>query len=297
MARFVPNNDVTRILTQGVPDGTTEDLVSIGSKVMRFKIIADRYTRGFEKAQRRGPKDAYMNSGLPIFATEKRERELKIREGRFGRAQEDINPQGAYTSQPFSPINLDTTSIDRRVLNDSISIVDLDADPIMSLGGEKLYRSITLPFVPREVSYEPSSKFIGIATMGRNNPHYHFTGSEDTIKFDIDWFTNDPSRKDVILACRWIEGLSKANGYEEPPHRVKLVWGEDDLLFKDEIWIVVDAPYLLSDFNKGYRDKDTREIIRTGLLPSQAIQKITLKRVTSDNRTTNDIFGTAWPQQ
>jgi hypothetical protein len=292
MAQYFPDNDFTRAITQFVPSPQLEDLVSIASKAMRFKIIADRYTRGFEKADVKGPRGAFKNSGKAIFATEKQERHKKIDQGRIGRYQDTGRTSEEYESQAVgNPSNI------RKEFSDTISLVDLDfKDEHTSTRG---YNRITLPFVPGDLSYDGSSKFVGIATMGRNTPFYHFTGSEDTVQFNIDWFAKDLDRKDVINSCRWVEALSKSNGYTEPPHRVKLVWGEDDLLFQGDIWLVVEANYVLTDFVQGYRDrfvngysdKGTNEMIRVGMLPQQATQKITLKRISDSNRKSSEVIG------
>jgi len=66
---------------------------------------------------------------------------------------------------------------------------------------------------------------VGIASFGSNNPIYQYTGSEDTLSFVIDWFSSENHREDVIFNCRWIEALTKSDGYNEPPHRVKIIWG------------------------------------------------------------------------
>jgi hypothetical protein len=67
------------------------------------------------------------------------------------------------------------------------------------------------------------------------------------------------------------------------------MWSQENLLFKDDLWIVVDAPYVLTQFVDSYREKSI--ITKVGLLPQQAIQTITLKRVTSSNRTSEEIIG------
>jgi len=283
MARYVPKiTNVDPFYNGPAPGSTTETVVGITQKALRLKILADRFTRGFQQAEVSGPPNAYENSGLPLFATEKANREARLREAKANRVQIDT-AQSQYT---FEPANQRKPT---DPLADTISIVDIDYKD--SQKNTRGYSYLTLPFVPRELSYEASSKFIGIATMGRNNPYYQFTGSEDTLQFDIDWFAQTDNRQDVINSCRWVEALTKSNGYIENPHRVKLVWGQDDLLWSDYIWVVVAAPYTLSEFVKGQRNVTTREVERLGLMPQQAIQKITLKRTTDHNLMTSEILG------
>ena len=282
MARLIPNNKLTKYLIESTPNQTVENIVFAGGKLIRLKILYDRENRGFQKEDINGPKDAFETSGLSIFETGKLEREKAIREGKADRLQVSIE-NDAYTSQKY-------TGKKQEKIKDYIAIVDYDfRDEDKAVRG---YSKLILPFVPREVSYEPSSKFVGIATMGRNTPFYQFTGSEDSLKFEIDWYSlnkEDLDRKNVINACRWVEALTKSNAYDDLPHRVKLVWGKNDLLWQDDLWIVTEAPYVLSQFTKGY--KSDGEFLDIGMMPAQAIQTVTLKRVMSNNRTTQEILG------
>jgi hypothetical protein len=282
--KLVPNIPALNNFVQNPLSPEIEDLSFVAGYVFRAKILTDRTSRGFERAEIQGTKDAFETSGLPIFETDKLAREKQMRTAKGNRTPSLGVPEGAYEFEPA--VNPYTTGSETP-LSDTISIIDYDFGTDR---GRRGYQSMTLPFVPRDLSYEPSSKFVGIATMGRNNPHYHFTGSEDTLQFDIDWFSNQADRKDVINNCRWVEALTKADAYTEAPHRVKLVWGSQDLLFANSIWIVVAAPYTLSDFVKGYRDPTSKQIIRIGMLPQQAYQKVTLKRIASTNLRSMDII-------
>lgn len=135
---------------------------------------------------------------------------------------------------------------------------------------------VKLPYIPLELDYNPDSKFVDIASMGRNNPLYHYTGSEDILKFTIDWYTAEDSRQDVLLHCKFIESLSKNDGFGNPPHPVILVWG--DIMFSDSKWLVTSAPYKLSQF---HADRN--------MMPQQAYQTITLKKITATNLLRDDI--------
>jgi len=123
--------------------------------------------------------------------------------------------------------------------------------------------------VPLELGVKPESNWQVIPSIGRNNPFYHYTSGEDTLEFTLDWYSVVENRQDVIDKCRWVESLSKADAYIDPPPRVLLIFGD---LFKYTTWIIESAPYTLSLFNK---DKN--------MLPQQAYQTISLKKVTSAN--------------
>ena len=165
-----------------------------------------------------------------------------------------------------------------------ISIVDFDSDNL---------ESIQLTWVPRTVSYKPESKLVSLVSVGRNNPFYHYGGSEDTVEFSIDWFfTDDYTRKEALKRARWLESMSKGNGYS-PIHRVKVIWGESKL-FENSLFLVADASYEMGNWvDWGMKKNDKAiyglEFEKFGLLPQRISQNVILKRVTAYNLETEDI--------
>lgn len=151
-------------------------------------------------------------------------------------------------------------------------IVDLEVrDESNNVG----YQYLKIQYVPAELTYTPESNWAVIPSVGRNNPFYHYTGSEDILQFTLDWHADDILRLKVIENCKWVEALSKADGYTKEPHVVKLIWGD---LFQDSLWIVEKAPYRLVRFQA------------LGMRPVQAYQDVTLKRVINHNRTRSEIL-------
>jgi hypothetical protein len=118
--------------------------------------------------------------------------------------------------------------------------------------------------IPNAVDVNPDSKFVAVESPGRNNPLYQYVGSEDTIEFTLTWYCNHESRRDVIIKCKWLEALTKNDGYDHRPHMVQLIYGD---LFKDSWFIVEKAPYTLGRFNREFN-----------MMPCYAEQKVTLKR-------------------
>lgn len=163
------------------------------------------------------------------------------------------------------------------VLMDYISIIDIDAE-----GYDKGTEEIILPFVPKELNYNPESAFVAIKPIGANNPRYQFTGAEDKLEFEIDWLSTNDNREDVIRNCRKIESLTKADGYKRSPHRVLLQWGAKDHLFAKHVFIIISAPYRMVQFSKGHYTAEG-EFVETNMMPVQAYQRVTLVRVTSKN--------------
>lgn len=151
------------------------------------------------------------------------------------------------------------------------------------------YDTLHLQFVPQEVQFTPENRLIAIASPGRNTPFYHYTGAEDTLEFTIDWVSEEDGKEDVIAKCRWLEAMSKNDGYLNKPAYVMIGWGREGKLFRDIAWVIEKAPYKLQNFNRGYKDPTTQSFVGTSLLPIQAYQQLTLKRVDSQN-TLRDSF-------
>lgn len=136
-------------------------------------------------------------------------------------------------------------------------------------------KTLMFQSVPTELMYSSGITWVTIASAGRNNPLYQYTGAEDSIAFTLSWYAEEESRQDVLTKCKWLESLGKNDGYDNKPHRIKLVFGK---LFSDAIWIVSSADYKISMFNR-----------LKGMLPTLAMQEVILKRVMITNRTTNQI--------
>ncbi len=283
MAKYIPKL-IEPLLTY-VPDQTVQDAVEIAGKLARAKILFDQLYPNRPKVDRNGPPDAYENEqAITEYPSPLKKHRTYSR----------IAPDGYVSEPPRQKSRLDGDTNQGSFNNvlleqEVITFVDLDFDEDKHVDSRRTNR-LTIPFIPKELDYTPQSNFVGIASFGRNNPFYQYTGSEDTLTFEIDWFSNTFNREDVITNCRWIEALSKADGYDDVPHRVMLNWGSENKLFLDEVWLVVAAPYRLSQFQRAYRDPDG-EVKSLHLLPQQAYQTVTLKRVTKENRTIKQIIG------
>lgn len=199
-----------------------------------------------------------------------------------------VRPKG-ISSYKETPLD---TSQKTDVQINNIIIINLDAG---ENPGDDSYEEMVLHSVPKQLKYDPASNFVGLASIGRNNPHYNYAGSEDTLEFSIDWYCKSLDRAEVINNCRWVEALTKSNGYSKRPPRVRIKWGDEDYLFGEDEWIVVSAGYQLSNFQNSYAVTDNKtfkrdsKILRIGNLPQQAYQNVTLKRVTNRNRTWKQI--------
>lgn len=266
----------------------TYDLEDVLGKLERLKIYSNRNLRGFIKADVDGPPGSYEYDNNTFLPGVKEHHDQIYPGYTSGMPETQIDTAGYLSEQANRQSRVG------KQCTDYISIIDIDYKPEDK--EKRHYKYIQLPFVPSELNYSPESNFVGIASFGRNNPFYQFTGSEDTLTFEIDWFSREQNREDVIFNCRWLEALTKGDAYDDVPHRVLLSWGQDNKLFIDSEWLVVAAPYRLSDFVRGYTGENG-EIITVGMLPQQAYQSITLKRITKLNRTTKQIIGNLGTRQ
>lgn len=133
-----------------------------------------------------------------------------------------------------------------------------------------------LQTLPNELNINSDPNFSVIESPSRNVPLYHYTGSEQSIQFQISFFANHESREDVIRKCTWINALSKNDGYDESIHPILFAWGD---LFLDTQWIVTNAPYKLGLFDREFK-----------MLPRYAQIDITLKRISKHNPKRADLL-------
>ena len=151
------------------------------------------------------------------------------------------------------------------------------------------YSSLVIQNRPTEVQVNPTSSWVAVRSMGRNNPFYMYTGGEDTLSFEISWYVNDPSHiEEVVAKCRILESWSKADAYNQAPPTLKISWGNSNL-FGNYDWILESCPYRLTNFQNASRGHISRinsaDIIDKQLYPACAIQTLTFKKVTFDNST------------
>jgi hypothetical protein len=139
---------------------------------------------------------------------------------------------------------------------------------------------IKFDFEPSEVRIGSKSNFTPIKVVGSNNFPLHYGGSEDEISFKVEWYGY--KEKPVLKKCRWVEMLTKADGFRNPPPTVTLMWGSKST-FLDMDFIVTKADYKISNFfmrRNGYKNYS---------LPIRAVQNITLKQVSETQTTHQDI--------
>lgn len=156
------------------------------------------------------------------------------------------------------------------------------------------YQVLKIQNRPSQLEVQPETSWAVVKSMGRNNPFYQYTGSEDTISFDVSWYCNDPNNRDeVLLKCRLLESWSKSNGYLSSPPILELLFGNssDNDIFKGYKFILFSASYTLKDMAIDIRDNHQGNmIIGDHIYPMTAVQSLVFKRVNNINTTSEQII-------
>ncbi len=145
---------------------------------------------------------------------------------------------------------------------------------------------IEIQNVPLQLSFDSATSLIAVASPGRNNPFYFYTGAEDTLEFELSWYSKEENREDVIRKCKWLEGMAKNDGYSKGIRHLGLEWTSGDggfptsgNLFQFSTWLVAGAPFDAKLFH-GSRN----------MMPCLAIQRVKLVKTTAINNPTSKII-------
>lgn len=250
------------------------------NKLWRSKILLDRTLSTMSKGSK-GTTDPIPNPKIKnIEFTKKLQAENRDYIEAVGKNYQETGTS-LFPSTELNPQNI----------HNDIIIINPNMSPPFSL---------IIQGKPSEVKYTPDSSWASVKSMGRNNPFLMYTGGEDSLEFDISWFSTSENRRDVIDKCRILESWSKADGYTASPPILMISWGSSNL-FQDDYWVLTQAPYVLSNFQNACRlnsfTKDEGVGVRRltegfkdlGLYPNIATQSLVFKKVTVGNLTHKEI--------
>lgn len=238
------------------------------NKLWRAKILYNRYTSGKE-----------LNKGY----TAKTPSDLSPNENHI---EQDKYQQQWLSDSIERHKNEDSKlcELPKKIHNNKIILINPNTSP---------YTKIEIQCKPYEIEVSPDSNWASVKSMGRNNPFMFYTGGEDTISFDISWYSTKTTRDDVIAKCRLLESWTRADGYKSSPPTVLISWGSSDI-FKDDTFVLTSAKYTLSNFQNSTRKdisrKKNADHIDLGLYPNCATQHLVFKKVTQGNNTHQDII-------
>lgn len=132
-------------------------------------------------------------------------------------------------------------------------IVEVDK-PDGALANER----IEIQFVPNSIDLTRDANFTEIMVVARNNPKYHYVNGKDSMRFTVEFYSDEKSRTDVIRKVRWLKSLTMNDGYNKGLKRVLVKFGD---IFKDnETWLLKSVKSSLSHFDN-----------ENGFLPLRAI--------------------------
>lgn len=255
----------TGITTNG---NVTEVLTSPLNKLWRAKILLNRKISGMPQS------DPYT-IGMPKVSPPTNQE--------FQDAKKEEN----FLAESSRHLNEDTplSKVPKRQYNNQIIIINPNTSP---------YTKLIIQGMPSEVEVNPESNWAVVKSMGRNNPFMFYTGGEDSISFDISWYSVQSDREDVLNKCKLLESWTRADGYKASPPTLLISWGSSNL-FKNDTFVLTSAKYTLTNFQnatKATRGKYTGsgEQVDLKLLPNCAIQHLIFKKVTSDNSTHEQII-------
>jgi hypothetical protein len=192
--------------------------------------------------------------GFPSIVTSGAQRELlnNVRAA-LGQNQVNMGPLSSFDQkyqemgQLISTPNPQPTPI---IQKPTMAIINLD-------NGDY----VRFRFVPRELSFGGEIMLQPIYSMGRNTPFYQYTGSEQNLEFEIDWFQMSEGDPTVMETCRQIESWGKNDADDFPPARLKIVFGRT--IITDAVWLLAGSKYTVTQF---YANRDMEPIAARQIL-------------------------------
>lgn len=266
------------------------------TKLWRAKIVLNRVTSGMPKEGRAELKAraAAANAMNQHYAY--KEYMSLAQNTPWGRSHKyvqmtGVDPSTVKPAENYTGISVNSQAkLMAEAYKNTVCIINYNSSPPTVL---------TLQNRPTQLSISTESTWAAIKSMGRNNPFRMYTSGDESLSFEISWYSNDPShRDDVLKKCRLLERWTKADGYDSAPPILSIVWGNADM-FSNRMYILESAPYELSNFQAAaFKDIESRQKYRRGeaaslidlhLWPSCATQTLTFRRVTSENLKGDDI--------
>lgn len=98
---------------------------------------------------------------------------------------------------------------------------------------EKIYiievdtlESFECQLMPNSFSENVQIDINKIKTISRTNPFIGYSGTQETISFDLQMYSDEESRKELHRKINWIKGLAYPDKRDGKPSRLRIVWGE-----------------------------------------------------------------------
>jgi hypothetical protein len=107
---------------------------------------------------------------------------------------------------------------------------------------------LEIQFVPKELINSRQSTPNAVQIISRNNPLHQFSGGEESLRFQLDFYSDNVKIEEVVNKCRWLKALTYMDG-ENPQPNIALVYGK---LFTDVYnrWLVSNISIQMTRFSK-----------------------------------------------
>lgn len=106
--------------------------------------------------------------------------------------------------------------------------------------------SMDIQFVPDMISIPREANLTEIMVVARNNPKLHYVNGKETLIMTIEFYSDEPSHRDVFRKVQWLKSLTMNNGFQGKYRNVKLVFGE---LYRNEVWALQSVRPNFSHFD------------------------------------------------
>lgn len=108
------------------------------------------------------------------------------------------------------------------------------------------FERLEIQFVPEEISIPRKADLSKISIIGRNNKLLQYTGGEETMTLNLEFYSDEKDRFDVIQKVDWLKSLCYNDGYNAGARKVKVLFGD---LFTYHVWTVEGVTPNLSHFD------------------------------------------------
>ncbi len=137
------------------------------------------------------------------------------------------------------------------------------------------FQRCMIQFVPENISNPRKANLQDVVIVGRNNEMMQYVSGSENMTLNLDFYSDDVERKDVIKTINWLKSLTYNDGAPGSYRNVRVIFGE---LFKNDVWVIdsVDPDMSIFDAENGW-------------LPVMAKVKVSFKLDTQRNINLNDV--------
>ena len=134
---------------------------------------------------------------------------------------------------------------------------------------------LEVQYIPTSFSTNREANLGEVAVVGRNNPKHHYTGGSNGFTLELDFYSDQKNREDVVAKCRLLESWSMNDG-NKPQELIRVTFGK---FFKE------NEVFRIASINVDYSLFSTAN----SMLPRIAKATVEFKLDTKFNRKSEDV--------